>query len=88
MFLIKTEEKQADPRRDLVHRVTVYRDDMLHYIATWDEDRDDAWNHRNGALASLLKSSPVPGFTPHHIIGAAPIPGEDFWVVVVEEGEF
>lgn len=86
MFIIKTQEKQADPRQDVAHRVLVYRDDILHVIHPWNEDRDDAFNHRNAALASLNKSAPG-GQTMHHILGASPIPGHDFWVVVVEEGD-
>lgn len=85
MFVIKTQEKQADRLRELDHRVLVYRDNTLHAIVPWFEDRDDAFNHRNAALASLTKSAPG-GVTPHHILGAAPVPGEDFWCVLVEEG--
>lgn len=86
MFVIKTQERQADPRQDVEHRVLVYRDDTLHVIAPWRDGRDDAWNHRNAALASLNKSAPG-GLSMHHILGAAPVPGEDWWVVLVEEGE-
>jgi hypothetical protein len=86
MFVIKTQEKQADPRYDMERRILVYRDDILHVIMPWREYRDDAWNHRNAARASLNKSAPG-GLSMHHIIGAAPVPGVDWWVVLVEEGE-
>jgi hypothetical protein len=85
MFIIKTQEKQADPRQNVDHRVLVYRDDTLHVIHPWDESLNDEMNHRAAALASLLKSSPIPGRTPHKIIGAASVPGEDYWVVVCKD---
>lgn len=86
MFVIKTQEMPAEPRLGNERRVLVYRDDTLHVIVPWYEDKSEVFNHRNAALASLYKSSGSEAFTPHHILGAAPVPGYGFWVVAVEEG--
>lgn len=83
MFIIQTRERAADDSHP--RRVLTYRDGVLHASSVWDDSRDSAWNHRNAALHSLLVSGG--GVTVHHIIGAAPVPGEDFWVVAVQEGE-
>jgi len=88
MFIIKTKEMPATGEPSLLpRRVYVYRDDTIHFIQTWHEDKGEAWNHRYAAIKSLYKSSGIPNFTPHHIIGTAAVPGHDFWVVAVEEGE-
>jgi len=87
MFIIKTKEGFTAGIGAQKRQVLVYLDGVLHTTAEWNADRDAAWNHRNGALASLLKVSSRPGFTPHHILGAAPVPGHDFWAVMVREGD-
>jgi hypothetical protein len=85
MFIIKTKEEPAS--HGLPRRVIAYRDGILHSVNTWTIGNSPEWNHCNVALRSLKATSGIHDFTPHHIIGAAPVPGEDFWVVAVQEGE-
>jgi len=77
MFIVKTREASA--AMGLPHR-----GDVLHIVNTWDSELDP---ETNAARRSPRLSSGDPDFTPHRIIGAVPVPGEDFWVVVVQEGE-